>query len=343
MKKKILIIVGIVMAIVIPILIIILIKENSTVIPPKTILTSNKDFTYMGEYEETIIDDEDYTFTNYGEYYDIFKSNNLKEANFVTNNYVLVPIQYDPCSESNITPVGYFIKKDEIEIEVEYTSSCGVCKPKYIYYLLKVSKNLTNAKIHINYKALNKSRCGSAMAYKPIIYLYPEKKTLVTVKLGYPNNLTTTYPKYKNEWKVLANPNGDLKDENNTYYGLYWEGYNVINPSFEDGFIVKGKDAINFLEEKLTILGLNYKERNEFIIYWLPKLENNKYNLIRFETMENINKNMPLEITPKPDTIIRVLMEYKPLNEKISIKKQKLSTPKRRGFTVVEWGGSEIK
>ncbi len=52
---------------------------------------------------------------------------------------------------------------------------------------------------------------------------------------------------------------------------------------------------------------------------------------------------MPLEITPKPDTIMRVLMEYKPLNEKISIKKQKLSTPKRRGFTVVEWGGSEIK
>ena len=52
---------------------------------------------------------------------------------------------------------------------------------------------------------------------------------------------------------------------------------------------------------------------------------------------------MPLIITPTPDTIIRVLMEYKPINSKIDIKEQKLKTPKRKGFTVVEWGGTLIK
>lgn len=30
-------------------------------------------------------------------------------------------------------------------------------------------------------------------------------------------------------------------------------------------------------EEKLEILGLNYKETEEFIVYWLPKLEQNEY------------------------------------------------------------------
>ena len=41
-------------------------------------------------------------------------------------------------------------------------------------------------------------------------------------------------------------------------------------------------------EEKLAILGLNEREAEEFIIYWLPKLESNKYNYIRFATEEEI-------------------------------------------------------
>jgi hypothetical protein len=110
-----------------------------------------------------------------------------------------------------------------------------------------------------------------------------------------------------------------------------------------EGFVIKGEDTIAFLEEKLAMLGLSEREANEFIIYWLPKLEDNKYNFIRFETMEEINDNMPLDITPAPDTIIRVMMEFKGLNNKIDVKEQKIETPQRNGFVVVEWGGTEIK
>ena len=48
---------------------------------------------------------------------------------------------------------------------------------------------------------------------------------------------------------------------------------------------------------------------------------------------------MPLEFSTKPDTLIRVLMQYKPLDKYIKIKEQKLNTPERRGFVAVEWGG----
>ena len=96
------------------------------------------------------------------------------------------------------------------------------------------------------------------------------------------------------------------------------------------------------MEEKLAILGLNEREANEFIIYWLPKLEANKYNLIRFETMEEIEAYMPLNIEPKPDTLIRLVMDFKGLNRPIEIREQKLKTPIREGYTVVEWGGSEF-
>ena len=186
---------------------------------------------------------------------------------------------------------------------------------------------------------------GGAVKDKPIIYLYPEDKTEVTVKVGNPQNLTHTYPKYENEWKVLAKPNGDLKDlkTGRNLYSLYWEGINTVEPNMNEGFIVKGEDTIGFLEEKLEILGLNEREAEEFIVYWLPKLESNKYNFIRFQTEEEINNNMPLEITPKPDTVIRIVMEFKGIEKPIQIQEQKLSTPQRTGFTVVEWGGTEIK
>lgn len=177
---------------------------------------------------------------------------------------------------------------------------------------------------------------------KPLIYIYPEEETRVSVKLGYPEKLTTTYPLYNNSWEVLARPDGTLIDDNGReYYGLYWEGIRKDKIDFKDGFVVSKEDLIPFLEEKLAILGLNSKESDEFIIYWLPKLQENQYNLIRFATKEEIDKEMPLDITPTPDTLIRVFMEYKALDEKIDIKEQVLTKARRQGYTVVEWGGTE--
>lgn len=182
--------------------------------------------------------------------------------------------------------------------------------------------------------------------WKPIIYLYPEREMNVEVKLKNDYLLTTTYPKYENSWNVLAKPNGDLIDlkTNRNLYALYYENkmLNEINVTNE-GFVIKGEETIKFLEEKLAILGLNDREMEEFIIYWLPKLEKNKYNYIRFASEEEINNNMPLEVNPKPDTVIRILMTFKELDNPINVNEQQLNTPSRNGFTVVEWGGTEIK
>ena len=180
---------------------------------------------------------------------------------------------------------------------------------------------------------------------KPIIYLYPTEDTKVSVKLLKDENLTCSYPKYKDEWKVLAQSNGILKDldTNRQLYSLYYESKSDIEFKVEnEGFIVKGDDTITFLEEKLAILGLTEREAEEFIVYWLPKLEANKYNYIRFATTDEINENMPLEINPNPNTVIRVLMTFKGLENSIDVQEQKLESPNRTGFVAVEWGGTEI-
>jgi len=181
---------------------------------------------------------------------------------------------------------------------------------------------------------------------KPVIYLYPTEEKEISVKLLNVERITCSYPKYVDGWKVLAKPNGDLMDldTGRNLYSLYYESESVekFNVS-QEGFVVRGEESAKFLEEKLEVLGLTEREAEEFIIYWLPKLESNKYNYIRFATSEEINNNMPLEISPKPDTIIRVLMIFKGLENPIEVEEQRLTSLARKGFTVVEWGGTEIK
>ena len=178
---------------------------------------------------------------------------------------------------------------------------------------------------------------------KPIIYIYPEEDgTNVEVKLENPEILTCSYPEYNDGWKVTADKDGTLTDKSGReYYALYWEGNNDFEESFKDGFVVKGEDTAEFLEEKLTILGLNARESEEFIVYWLPRLENNRYNLIRFKVAEELNEEVKLNISPEPDTLIRVMMEFKPLLIKRNIEEQVLTPITRNGYTVVEWGATE--
>ncbi|MEO9534222.1 MAG: hypothetical protein ABJG68_04440 [Crocinitomicaceae bacterium] len=180
---------------------------------------------------------------------------------------------------------------------------------------------------------------------KPIIYLYPEEETEVSVKLELAGDLTHTYPKYEDGWKVTAKPDGTLLDENNKeYYALYWEGNNEENFHVNEGFVVPGENTAEFLEASLDMLGLNRREANEFIVFWMPILEDNPYNLIHFSTDE-YEEMAKLDISPKPETMIRVMMVYKPLQEPIELKMQNLSEMKkeRKGFTLVEWGGSLLK
>lgn len=183
----------------------------------------------------------------------------------------------------------------------------------------------------------------AAYSAKPVICLYPEKTQEVTVKLSYSGTLTTTYPAYRDGWHVTARPDGTLlnPETGREYYCLFWEGVSDTAYDFSSGFIVPGEETAEFLEEALQKLGLNDREAEEFIIYWLPKMEGNPYNLISFQAGAYTD-SASLEITPKPDTLIRVFMAWKPLSASVEIPEQTLTAPDRQGFTVIEWGGAEV-
>lgn len=179
--------------------------------------------------------------------------------------------------------------------------------------------------------------------YKPVIYLYPEKEMQVSVDLTLDGKLTCTYPAYNNGWTVTAAPDGTLTDaKGQTYNYLYWEGETYAQYDLSKGFCVKGEDTAAFLEEALDKLGLTRREANEFIVYWLPLMEQNPYNIISFQT-DIYTDAAQLKVNPAPDTLIRVFMAWQASETAVDLREQELTAPERTGFTVVEWGGTELK
>lgn len=181
------------------------------------------------------------------------------------------------------------------------------------------------------------------VADKPVIYLYPEEEMEVSVRLTLDGKLTCAYPAYDDGWTVMASPDGTLVDAwGQTYNYLYWEGEIDTRYELTKGFCIKGEDTAAFLEDALERLGLNRREANEFIVYCLPQMEQNAYNMISFQT-EAYTDAARLDIDPAPDTLIRVFMAWKASDRYVQLPEQELTAPQRTGFVAVEWGGTELE
>jgi hypothetical protein len=194
---------------------------------------------------------------------------------------------------------------------------------------------------------LNSKFTVAAEMCKPVIYLYPEKKTSLGLKLEIDGFLTHTDPFYEKGWKVEALPDGKIKNLNTGEYHNYllWEGVGLNYPKQEEGWVVEKEDLNSFLGEKLSILGLNEKEIRDFKEYWLSRLNEKPFYKISFLSRKQFERLASVQFNPiSPKVFIRVMMTAEGLDNYESIPEQILShTPQRSGFTAVEWGGALLK
>ena len=281
------------------------------------------------------------------------------DGSYVYNETGRVNIKRDlkPIGEINLDPTGlngvtnpiiygYAHTKapgfDELYNDIYYAKGKKKSKEKFLKIRPKVFYVDPYGRLLAFYRAdiLSPAECG-----KPVIYLYPTRPTEVQIQVKPNRGLTITEPQYKpgQGWQVLAQPDGQLIVDEQTYPYLFWEGSSDINyqqPTYL-GWVVSRSELSEFFDDKLRRLGLIEKEITDFKEFWIPEMtKNNKpYYFITFLSKRLIDRLAPLTIKPQPDTVIRVMMDYRELDQPEKATGLPLSAPSRRGFTVVEWGG----
>ncbi|MBI3135516.1 MAG: hypothetical protein HYZ14_12640 [Bacteroidetes bacterium] len=187
---------------------------------------------------------------------------------------------------------------------------------------------------------------------KPVIYLYSDQMLNARVQFASRGAVTFTYPEYNESWNVQVSSAG-LKDtaSGKSYPYLFWEAEtSELDFKFDgaalEAFVIKTDTVVSFLESSLTAMGLNQTEQTDFITFWAPRMVAQPYALVQFLTGDDYaEKISTLQVTPKPDKLLRVFMLFSPLATDqfaMTITKPVFESFDRSGFTVVEWGGSQL-
>lgn len=187
--------------------------------------------------------------------------------------------------------------------------------------------------------------CGFTPESKPAIYLYPTKPTLVKVKLNPPVGwISISDPKYKSSgWSVLAMPSGNIYSGLKKYPYLFYEAMLPIPEMPQNYVVLDGKNLSNELNDLGKKLSLNDKESREMAEFWSKKLPAAKYYQVGLMERSEIDKIEPVDINPTPDSVYRIRLVFKPMSEKLESSYNPTTHFERSGFSMVEWGGFQVK
>lgn len=239
-------------------------------------------------------------------------------------DYLRVGAQYDLCL------TVFYVTEDNRNTEV-------------LYLTTRVNYTAQDAEVVENSADFVEAIDPPLVVDKPVLYLYPEQETEVTAQISTDGEMTVSWPPYKGGWTVTAAPDGTLTDsEGNEYPYLFYELSQKLTPDFAEGFCVPGEETGEFLRTVLSGMGLTPKEYTDFIVYWLPRMQNNRYNVITF-CNEEYAESAELTVTPAPDSLLRICMVYYGSETPVELAPQTFAPFAREGFTAVEWGGSELK
>jgi len=180
---------------------------------------------------------------------------------------------------------------------------------------------------------------------KPAIYIYPEKEVNMNVKVIPNGFLTFSKPKYpQSGWNISVKPSGKITYLDKQYDYLWWESVSNGFPVPRKGWVFKTSEIDEKLTQILSDYGLNNKEISDFKEYWTPKIsaERTEYVFLTFLINREVDQIASLEFSKEPNSMLRIFMLYKPLDEKIDTKSLEIERLNRKGLTVVEWGGAKM-
>lgn len=174
--------------------------------------------------------------------------------------------------------------------------------------------------------------------YKPNIYIYSDTNMEVNVKIIQHHYITESIPRYDAErgWDAKI-VDGSINGCNDY---LFYEA-EVPDPCWQknEAFFIRGKFLKSDLAEMLERYQFNQKESDDFLEYWLEKLEENNDYLFYPQYNDVLDKIMKLEITPEPENLFRVWFLIEPYTGQGASEIKENLRILRTEYTIVEWGG----
>lgn len=202
--------------------------------------------------------------------------------------------------------------------------------------------------IGLNFEgAVNSGR--QIMVEKPVIYLYSETEQAFSLKIKTDADLQFTYPNYNNEWQGTASKNGTIQMNGSSYPYLFWDAsFSVerLNLNWQDADQIQGAQVIEYLSNQLNHLGMNDKEKTDFITYWGPRMQQMKYIQVLWIQNETANSIASLDISPafNQNRIYLIFQETNhPVEQTLELKLNPLKPMNRSGNYLIEWGGIEVQ
>ncbi len=268
----------------------------------------------------------------------------MTKVNFSTPTPQPTPIPQSGCFADSCQPIGEECKCPDLHI----TCKDGKCLKVDITKSGPLYQSYTCANVDAEQwctGVCGKTIEGDFCLGKPVIYLYPQKPTVVDVTIRTEGNIVVSDPLYPTGgWKnVLANPDGTLTYQKKQYRELFYESNTQTLTRPETGVVMEKQNLKSQLLAFITHLGLSRAdEQQEFLDWWIPRLQNIKTDKLFISILEKDEKDRVdnVDISPKPDTFIQFIVYFAPLADGETVTPLILPpTPKRIGFTAIEWGG----
>ena len=202
---------------------------------------------------------------------------------------------------------------------------------------------------------------------KPVILLYNENEVMNNQEVSFhltlneTMNIGSTYPhptlsnennkkKKEYEWNCHYSSNGNesccqLIIDNKKFDYLFWEGQCTNEVSIQGERIgIECNEISEQLEVLLMKLGLNERERNDFIVYWLPQLSSMKKIQVTLWN-DSYEKEVALLKVSGFEQIHRVMLvfeEIESIDNLMSVENVK-ERERPKGKYVIEWGATILR
>lgn len=173
------------------------------------------------------------------------------------------------------------------------------------------------------------------------LYLYPVKETQVSVVVKNARVTSSNFPYDTQAFEVTALPGSKLiRRDGLALPNIAYEYItkNVAPP--KNGFVIRSGQLPTILWWYAVNLGLNNQETQDFVAFWQQKLPQSPYYFMSHYSHEQVLEQLELNITPKPDTLIQVIMYFRPLPIPMLAQPPIFDTlPDRTGFVAVDFSG----